>query len=46
MNLVVLADDAFYFLVSLGIHVAGLLGAGDGPSPGSGTTRMPATSIW
>ncbi len=45
MNLVVLADDAFTFLLSLGVHVAHLLGAGDGPSSRGATMRAPATSI-
>ena len=38
MNLVVLADDAFTFLVVLGVHVARLLGAGDGASSRARTT--------
>ena len=33
MNLVVLADDAFSYPAVLGIHVAGVLGAGDGAPP-------------
>ena len=33
MNLVVLADDAFTFLLVVGVHVARLLGAGDGAPP-------------
>ena len=45
MNLVVLADDAFTFLVSLGIHVALLLGAGHGAPSRTATTPAPATSI-
>ena len=38
MNLVVLADDAFTFLFVLGVHVARLLGAGDGAPPRAATT--------
>ena len=44
MNLVVLADDAFTFLRRLGVHVAGLLGAGDGAPPRAPTMSAPATS--
>ena len=36
MNLVLLADDAFHFPGVMGVHVAGLLGAGDGASSGTG----------
>ena len=36
MNLVLLADDAFTFLVVMGVHVARVLGAGDGPSSRGG----------
>ena len=45
MNLVVLADDAFTFLVVLGVHVALVLGAGDGASSRARQRRAPATSI-
>ena len=46
MNLVVLADDAFTLPGLLGVHVAHLLGAGDGAPSRSATTCAPATSIW
>jgi hypothetical protein len=36
MNLVLLADDAFAFPGVMGVHVARLLGAGDGASSGAG----------
>ena len=45
MNLVLLADDAFTFLLVLGADVARLLGAGDGPSRRARERRAPATSI-
>ena len=44
MNLVMLADDAFTFLVVVGVHVADVLGAGDGATTTIPRTGAPATS--
>ena len=45
MNLVVLADDAFTFLVSWEFMSLVVLGAGDGAPSRAARTRAPATSI-
>ena len=46
MNLVVLADDAFSFLVSWEFMSLVVMGAGDGAPPRAATIARPATSIW
>ena len=46
MNLVVLADDAFTFLVSWEFMSLVLLGAGDGAPSRARQRRAPATSTW